>query len=286
MKHIVSRLLLSIGGLLLSSQLLLAQTGPDLRDYFDADLSKDQIGTVLHYQLTHNTIFQPATTPTDFYIYVVDGQRIETVYAEEHLGTGKAVWHDIWLIDDSGYQFSRRIRKNLQPIAGQPDYLQDSLYDYGAKLLRTQYVHVVDGQEKILSDLELLSWGPTLWHRDLGIWFLTFMPRLKADSKPITVLMDSWAHLLLLTTGQGVNEQIDSREYRRYTFQGRGLLSMILHNVKVWLSTGPQARVEKMELNVHLSWTWPRLQFTLNQQQSISQAEWMAKLEKLRVQSN
>ncbi len=250
-------------------------------------------GTLSRYQLTTGQSGTANPKTLDFWVYQAESGRIETMLARSGAqGDGasaivnQASYLDVWTLDEQNFQFVRHLRRNLSAEDKPGELLFDSLFDTGAKWLRTQYSSSVKGQTKIQSNLEAMPWSPMLWHRDLGMYFTAFFPHLGDKIGNFTVCLDSYSHLILMSVISKGTESIAGIACKKYGLKGQGLLSGLLHTGTVWISEGDNPRLVRQELDIGLSWTLPRFQLQLKETSFAGPEVWLSLQKKTAAQDS
>jgi len=258
-------------GLLLAFCLIIetgAQTLPEMSQDMMTRAKLPQ-GTLLHYRINQSA---------DFYVYYAAEDRVETLYPAASLEKETALWHDIWMAQETWGRFSRHIRREMNPVQEERVPMEDSLFDYSEMLLQTQYVNT-ENQETLFSEIKDIPWNPITEHRDMGIWFIYFMAQWKDPSTPFTLCMNAQEHLILMTVEREKEEVPGAPWSRTFKMTGQGLLSGLLHRGSFVLSDEESPVVEQMELTLALSWRLPRLEWTLVDRSTLSYSDWETLIE-------
>jgi hypothetical protein len=233
-------------------------------------------GRLLRYEITHDSIVTPKTPTTDYWVWLPCGGGVETLYDGQELGE-PALWHDRRSLAADRPQFERQTRQNLSAPKPGMTTKQEAWFDQGTRLLRTRFTTWQPSVPRLSSNEEGMPWDTMLWHRDLGLWFIAFLPGLaQAGAVPDTICLDSWSHLILMDLREGPAETVDGQACRVFNLRGQGLLSMLLHTGKIWVAAEGEGRVVRMEQDIRLSWNLPGLQARLAESGTATEAEWAA----------
>lgn len=252
---------------------LISQNISDKNDIYEFNAECLDVGSLYKYEIDRGA----KKSPLDYWLYISQDKIVETFFDSTSIDKTGILKTD-YQIDTGSFFFTRSTTTNMLPANEKQWKTKACLFDAKNESLRIALLFDLPPPHDRIAYREDIPFNPTVWQRDLGIYFSVFFRYLKQPATSFSICYDAYEHLIFMKVASVGEDEVNGIPCIKYKVDGEGLWSRLIgQGGYVWVARDdPRHYMVQHTMTIGWSWVMKDFSITLKEITTSTVEEWKA----------